>query len=201
MERKRTSTPKESDKEEEKEEETLIGGTLNIRGQKLDLGQLLSSPEDARKRLEQLREALKKAGGKEVLSDEEWRAGRTGISGQVRTHGALGEREYHIGTVGPVARERPAERQAKPAPPEIVEPPVDVFEEPNEVVVVAEVPGVDLEDLDLQIQNDTLFLSTRPEARRGYRKTIKLSTKVEPDTSRATCRNGILELHLQRKAA
>jgi len=68
---------KEPESEEEKESEfsDLVSGTLNFLGLKMDVGELLSSPESARDRLQDLREKLKAAGGKEALSDEEWRQG------------------------------------------------------------------------------------------------------------------------------
>ena len=85
-------------KEDEKPDiSDVIGGTINVFGLKIDLAKLLSSPEDVRDRLEELREKLKKAAGKEVLSDEEWRQGGTSISGHLRTGGVLGEREYQPG--------------------------------------------------------------------------------------------------------
>jgi HSP20 family molecular chaperone IbpA len=175
----------------------VIGGTLNIFGLKIDLAKLLSSPEDVKDRLEELREKLKKAGGREVLSDEEWRRGETNISGHLRTSGIFGEREYHIGTAGPLARRKGRETVSEPV--EVVEPPVDIFHEEQEVVVVAEVLGVDLADLELKVEGDVLSLSTKPAARRNYRKEIKLGSRVDQDSLKATCRNGILEIHLQKK--
>jgi HSP20 family protein len=173
----------------------VIGGALNILGLKIDLGKLLSSPEEVKNCLEELREQLKQAGGKEVLDDEAWRSGGASISGSVRTRGILGEREYHMGTG------RPRRRPAAPAPPEVVEPAVDVFVEPQEIMIVAEVPGVELRDLELTIEDDkVLSLVTKPEARRGYRKEVEFSTEVEADTLRATCRNGILEVRLHKKS-
>jgi len=175
----------------------VIGGTLNIFGLKIDLAKLLSSPEDVRDRLEELREKLKKAGGREVLSDEEWRRGETSISGHLRTSGIFGEREYHIGTAGPLARQKGRETVSEPV--EVVEPSVDVFHEEQEVVVVAEVPGVDLADLELKVEDDVLSLSTKPAARRNYLKKIELGSPVVESSLKATCRNGILEVHLPKR--
>jgi len=175
----------------------VIGGTLNIFGLKIDLGKLLCSPEDVKDRLEELREKLKKAGGKEVLSDEEWRRGGVSISGHLRTGGILGEREYHIGTAGPSIRRRGREKVSEPA--EAVEPAVDVFREAEEIVVVAEVPGVELSDLELRVNDDALILATKPAARRKYLKKVELGSPVNKRSLKATCRNGILEIHLQKK--
>ena len=177
----------------------VIGGTLNIFGLKIDLAKLVSSPEEVKGRLEELREKLKKAGGREVLSDEEWRRGEASISGHLKTSGIFGEREYHIGTAGPLARQKGRETVSEPV--EVVEPPVDVFHEEQEVVVVAEVPGVDLADLELKVEGDVLFLSTKPAARRNYRKEIKLGSRVDQDSLKAACRNGILEVHLRKRTS
>jgi HSP20 family protein len=176
----------------------VIGGALDIFGIKIDLGKLLSSPENVKDRLEELREKLKRAGGKEVLTDEEWRKGEEGISGHVRTRGVLGEREYHIGT-GARPRRQPAGPKS-PKPPEVVDPTVDVFDEPQEIVIVAEVPGVGLNDLELKIQDRVLSLFTRPEARMAYRKEIELSSEVDAGSLKATCHNGILEARLRKKS-
>ena len=70
----------------------VLGGTLDIFGLKIDLGKLLSSQEDVKGRLEELREKLKKAGGKEALNDDEWKRGEASISGHFKTGGILGER-------------------------------------------------------------------------------------------------------------
>jgi HSP20 family protein len=175
----------------------VIGGTLNIFGLKIDLAKLVSSPEEVRGRLEELREKVKKAGGREALSDEEWRRGEASISGHLRTSGIFGEREYHIGTAGASTRRKGRETVSEPV--EVVEPPVDVFHEEQEIVVVAEVPGVDLADLELKVEGDVLSLCSKPAARRNYRKEIKLGSRVDRDSLKASCRNGILEVHLRKR--
>ena len=169
----------------------VIGGALDIFGVKLDLGKLLSSPDEVRERLDALREKLKQAGGKETQTDEEWRQG-VSVRGHVKTHGVLGEREYHIGT-----GVRPPPKATKP--PDVVEPAVDVFDEAREIVVVAEVPGVGLNDLKLKIHGKVLSLSTKSKAGMNYRKEIELPSEVDADTLRTTWRNGILEIRLRKK--
>jgi len=177
----------------------VIGGKLNILGLTLDLGKLLSAPEEVREQLEELREKLKQAGGKEVVSDEEWQRGGVRVSGHISTRGLLGDTEYHIGTTPrPRPRARPSSR-----PPETVEaaePAVDVYHEDQEIVVVAEVPGVSLDDLELKVEGSMLSLATKPGVRRQYRKAIPLDTPVDKDSLRATCRNGVLEVRLKKLA-
>lgn len=175
----------------------VIGGTLNIFGLNIDLAKLLSSPEDVKGRLEELREKLKQAGGKEVISDQEWKGGGISVSGHLRTRGILGEREYHIGTGTP-----PGERkgpQRRPVSPDVAEPPVDIFQEAQEVVVIAEVPGIELADLELKVESDVLSISTKPTARRSYRKEIGLGCQVDGGSLKATCRNGIVEIRLKKR--
>ena len=131
-----------------------------------------------------------------MLSDEGWRKGETTISGHFRTSGILGEREYHIGTAGPSTRPESRERVSEP-----LEPPVDVFHEAGEVMVVADVPGADLPDLELTVEHDVLSLATKPAARRSYRKEIRLGCRVDKDSLKASCRNGVLEVHLREITA
>lgn len=175
----------------------FIKGALDIFGVKVDLAKVLSSSQDVTTQLEELRNKLKKAGGREVLSDEEWRSGR--ISGHLRTGGVFGKREYHLGTVG--ARGRRPRQVAEAPPAATVEPPTDVFEDNGEVTVIAEVPGAQLSDFEIKVQNGTLLFETKPEALRGFRKEISLKCRVDPGSLKAVCRNGILEIHLRKAAS
>jgi len=175
----------------------VAGDMLNALGLKIDMAKLLST-EDVGEQLKQLREKLKNAGGREVLGDEEWRSGETSISRHSRTQGVAKEKEFHIETGAPPSQRKRPERQ--PRPPEMVEPTIDVFQEPQEIVVVAEVPGVELADLDLKVEKDYLFLTTKPQASRQYRKKINLGCPVKADSLKATSsRGGILEFHLQKE--
>lgn len=175
----------------------ILSGSLNLFGLKIDLGKLLDSPEEIKEQLEELRERLKKAGGKETLGDEEWKGGQVSIGGHFRTSGVLGDREYHIGTVGLATGESRRKREARP--PEAIEPPVDIFHEAGEIVVVAEVPGVDMADLELKAEDDVLSLNSKPTARRNYQKRVKLGSPVDPHSLKAQCRNGILEVRFKRR--
>jgi len=175
----------------------VLGGSLNILGLKIDLGKLLSSPEEVRDRLQQLREKLKQAGGKEVLGDEEWRNGSISVGGYFRTRGILGDAEYHIGTTSRPSSQKGTERESEA--PEVVEPAADVFDEADEIMIIAEVPGVNMEDLELKIEDKVISLSSKPTARRSYRKEIPLDSQPVPESLEANCRNGILEIHLKKR--
>jgi len=183
---------------------SLIGGKLNLLGVEIDLGKLLESPGDVEQGLGALRERLKAAGGKERLSDEEWKAGGTTVTGFIRTGGVLGDQEYHVGTMGSRS-ERQGETAVKSrgkrtvAPEsEIGEPPLDLFDEGDEIRIVADVPGAELGDLELKAEDRLFSLSTKPGARRGYRRDVALTAAVEPTIVSQTCRNGVLEVRLRK---
>lgn len=90
-------------------------------------------------------------------------------------------------------------------------PSVDVFQSGNDLVVTAEVPGIDPADLDVRVSEDSITIrgSTRREeeqqrdgvyyAERRYGnfyRSIPLPVEVQPDKARATYRNGILEVRV-----
>jgi len=180
----------------------VLGGMLNVLGVKIDLGQLLSSPEDLTGQLGALRQKLKEAGGKATLSDEEWRAGGATVTGYIRTRGLLGDQEFHIGTAGRRESGGDARRGATtPEATEVVEPVTDVFDEAGEVTLIANVPGVALDDLTVTVNDGVVTIATKPSARRGYRKELRLESELDPGSLRASCNNGVLEVHVRKRVA
>lgn len=81
---------------------------------------------------------------------------------------------------------------------DVREPLVDSFDEGEEVVLVAELPGVSEEEITVEIQEDILSLQTTGE--RKYAKEILLPQAVDAATLKKTYRNGILELRLKKAA-
>ena len=79
---------------------------------------------------------------------------------------------------------------------EVREPLVDVFDEAQEIVVAAELPGVGEEEIRVEIQDDVLSLETTGEHK--YAKEILLSAPVDPASMRRSYKNGILELRLKK---
>ncbi|MDO9065991.1 MAG: archaeal heat shock protein Hsp20 [Chloroflexota bacterium] len=88
--------------------------------------------------------------------------------------------------------------EAGPVVAEVREPLVDVFDESQEIVVAAELPGVGEEEIRVAVQDDILSLETTGE--RKYAKEILLSGPVDAATLKKTYKNGILELRLQKAA-
>lgn len=76
------------------------------------------------------------------------------------------------------------------------EPLVDVVDEDERIRIVAELPGVDKEQIKLDIANGKLQISV--EGDRKYFKSVDLPAKVDPDQTKATYKNGILEVILSK---
>ena len=78
---------------------------------------------------------------------------------------------------------------------EVREPIVDVFEEHKEIHIIAEMPGIEEKDINLEIKGDILNISTLGEDRK-YQKEILLSRSVKSEDITWTYRNGILEIKI-----
>jgi HSP20 family molecular chaperone IbpA len=85
-----------------------------------------------------------------------------------------------------------------PAAPAPRAPITDLFEEPDGLRVVVELPGVASEDIDCALRGQTLEIVTRGPHR--YAKSIALPAPADAASLTHACRNGILEvrLHLAR---
>ena len=80
---------------------------------------------------------------------------------------------------------------------EVREPVVDVFEEEDHVLVVAEMPGVSVEDVHITVEDDLLTIS----AERGdkkYRKEVLLPASFARDKTQVACNNGVVEIKCMR---
>jgi len=77
------------------------------------------------------------------------------------------------------------------------EPLVDVFSENDTIKVVAELPGVEKEDIKLNATPNTLTISVDTPQRKYY-KEIELPAEVETKTAKAVYRNGVLEVTLKK---
>jgi len=77
------------------------------------------------------------------------------------------------------------------------EPIVDVFDEKGEIRVYAEMPGVNEEDIKLDLKGDILDISAQSRDRK-YHKEILLPIKVVPETLTSSYKNGILEIRVKK---
>jgi HSP20 family protein len=79
----------------------------------------------------------------------------------------------------------------------VLEPLVDVIEEEDEVVVVAELPGVEREQIKVRVKGQTLLIDVdNPE--RPYHKELELPVTVKKDGAKSSVRNGVLEVRLKK---
>lgn len=81
---------------------------------------------------------------------------------------------------------------------EVREPIVDVFDEEDHVLVIAELPGVSEDEIKVEVTGDILNL-TASDRDRKYAKEILLPSKVKADSMRTSYKNGILEVTLGKQ--
>ena len=80
---------------------------------------------------------------------------------------------------------------------QIREPMVDMFDEADHLLVIAEVPGVMEGDVKVEIKDDILnFSAERGETK--YYKELLLPESFTPDKMSFVCRNGILEIRFTK---
>lgn len=91
-------------------------------------------------------------------------------------------------------------------------PPLNVFRKGDDFIVVAEVPGVEKSQLDIQVKSNTLRLAGvksvsypdkaslhRRERLAGrFDRTVTLPVEIDADGVKAECRDGVLALWLPR---
>jgi len=94
-------------------------------------------------------------------------------------------------------------------------PSIDVEEDENSIIVRAEVPGCNAEDVDISVYGNTLTISgekklSEEKKEKGYyhvessygsfRRELTLPTDVDSDKIDATCKDGVLSINLPKAA-
>ncbi|MCS7204265.1 MAG: Hsp20/alpha crystallin family protein [Leptospiraceae bacterium] len=91
-------------------------------------------------------------------------------------------------------------------------PPVDIYENNNEYILFAEMPGVNEDDVDITIEKNILTIHakvnfTAPEGYRlfyseygigDYKRSFELGNEIDQDKIEATIKNGVLKLVLPK---
>ncbi len=101
-----------------------------------------------------------------------------------------------------------------PVSPEMTQMPyVDVIEKGNDVIVTADLPGVEKKDIKINVRGDVLEISAerrmeREEKEKGYLRhersynrfyrSIRLPAAVDKSKAKATLNNGVLEITLPK---
>ena len=102
----------------------------------------------------------------------------------------LGQDKVKVEPFGNIKRDT---RTGQTVVQEVREPMVDVLEESDHLLIVAEMPGVGAEDVQLDVNDDVLTIS----AKRGdkkYRKELILPRAFPRDKMEVSCNNGMLEI-------
>jgi HSP20 family protein len=76
---------------------------------------------------------------------------------------------------------------------EVREPIVDVFEEEDHMLVLAELPGIGKKDVKIEFKDDVLTISAE-RGDRKYRKEVLLPRNLSKERMKIACKNGILEI-------
>jgi len=90
------------------------------------------------------------------------------------------------------------ETETGPAVTETREPLVDVLDEGDRLVVIAELPGVEEKDIHLEVKSDILEIVASNRDRK-YEKEVLLPSAVDPESLESSYRNGILEIRLAKQ--
>jgi HSP20 family protein len=77
------------------------------------------------------------------------------------------------------------------------EPLIDILSEGNEIVVIAELPGVEKDQIKLKAADNYLILNATAPQRKYYKK-IDLKEKIDPSSAKAIYKNGVLEVRLKK---
>jgi HSP20 family protein len=91
-------------------------------------------------------------------------------------------------------------------------PPLNIFRKGDDLVLIAEVPGINKSAIDLQVKGRTIRLSGTKTVSYGekaslhrrerlagrFDRSVTLPVEIDPDGVRAECREGILALFLPR---
>jgi len=81
---------------------------------------------------------------------------------------------------------------------EVREPIVDVFDEREKLVVIAELPGVEEKDIHLDVKDDIINLYAEAKDRK-YSKEVLLPSPVDANSMESSYKNGVLEIKLRKK--
>jgi HSP20 family protein len=77
------------------------------------------------------------------------------------------------------------------------EPITDIFNEKNELMIIAEMPGIEETDIKIDLKEDILEISASSKSR-TYRKEMLLPVKVTRQNLRHKFTNGILEIRIKK---
>jgi len=158
---------------------------------KLSLGGLFQGIE----KLIDFAAELKEAGG-EIKEESEMdlshlREGMRGVFGfSIKTAAGGKPIVEPFGNIKKTAKGHTVEEEREPI--------TDLFDEKGEVQVYVEMPGVNEEDIKIDLKEDILDICASSRDRK-YHKEVLLPTQVKTETLSSKYKNGILEIRLKKE--
>lgn len=176
-----------NEKREDKEENGGVGFDFGLGGLFKGLGNLI----DAANKFAEKDEELSKSGeidfsGLDKIKGLKDLKGVYGV--KVRT---LADGRPSVQAFGNIKR-----TPKGPVVEEVREPIVDVFDESDEIHIVAEMPGIDEKDITLEVNGDILIIGAESDNRK-YQKEVLLSRESSGDSMTWTYKNGILDAKIK----
>jgi len=168
---------KQGDKHENGRGDLNVGGMLRSLGGFVDL---LSKLAEEGGKIERSGEIDTKGDGVRAVYGLSVRLGGAGTP-RVEPFGNV-----KVGAKGPVVDE-------------VREPIVDVFDEEDHLLVIAELPGVEAKNMKFEVQGDVLEVSGAGRERR-YHKELLLPAAVDGARATSNSHNGVYELKLPKAA-
>jgi HSP20 family molecular chaperone IbpA len=110
-------------------------------------------------------------------------------------------------------REKNGTQLGKGYAPRQIAPPVDVFENTDEILVVVDLPGVPSGAVDVRVENDTLTIEAKREAAHGspalareyaeldFARAFRIPAGIDAANIQAEAKNGTVVVRLPKSAA
>ena len=117
----------------------------------------------------------------------------SGVYGFSIKVGGLGVDKVKVEPFGNIHKDK----KGKVSVNEVREPIVDIFEEADHTLIVAEMPGVEGKDIHVDLKDDILQISAETSEKK-YHKEILLKESFAKDKITRTYRNGVLEIKLMK---
>ena len=102
----------------------------------------------------------------------------------------LGDTGIEVEPFGDIHKD---ETTGEPVVEGVREPLVDVFEEEDHTLIVAELPGIATDDVQLEVKDDVLIISAQ-KGDKKYHKEILLPASFPREKMQVSCNNGVLEI-------
>ncbi len=82
---------------------------------------------------------------------------------------------------------------------EVREPMVDVFDEKDHIRIIAEMPGVEKDDIHIDVKDEVVTLKAE-RGERKYKKDVALPSPVNTSTVTSAYKNGVMEIKMEKRA-